>query len=194
MVFIHVLQAITTSSTRGLPLWGYIKNDPRTSCRGRRRACTVAATAATSRKNPYSVRGLVLFQLRNEEGTPQQNGRLVEALVLVALRGKVSHTRASWGSSGQKISHLRVPIPPASIRNAGPSCKVFPTQRIAKARRIWPWATISTSPWFPSDVGFPITGACHFSRISLISRSTRSVTSAGLLQRGRRNLARGPLE
>lgn len=86
------------------------------------------------------------------------------------------------GDSTARNTYLRVPTPPASSRNAGPSWSALPTQRMANARRMWPWATISTSPGVVFSEPDPfMTGACHFVRISAIRRSMRSVTSCGLL-------------
>jgi hypothetical protein len=43
-------------------------------------------------------------------------------------------------------THDKVPTPPASNKNVGPSCRVFPAQRIAKARKMCPCATMRISP------------------------------------------------
>lgn len=82
---------------------------------------------------------------------------------------------------GDTATHLSVPTPPASSRNATPSCRDLPTHRWANARRMWPWATISTSPSHASSLDLPITRACHLSRISRMSLSSLWVMSAGLL-------------
>ncbi len=52
---------------------------------------------------------------------------------------------------------------------------------LGESRRIWPWATIRTSPGADVPLDLSMTGLCHFSRISLISLSRRSLTSPGLL-------------
>jgi hypothetical protein len=118
----------------------------------------------------------------DNEGASEENCWLVNTVMLVADTKRV----VSGEINDQEIAltHLNVPTPPASSRKDGPSPSDWPAQRCAKARRMWPWATISTSPLPASPFGFPMTmtGECHFSRISLMSRSRRSVISEGLLR------------
>ena len=84
-----------------------------------------------------------------------------------------------------KITHLKVPTPPASKIKLGFDLTSTPTHRAANALKIWPCATISTSfgpvPFFPfHPASFPnFSGPCHFARISFISASNRAVMSAG---------------
>ena len=78
-------------------------------------------------------------------------------------------------------SYLNVPTPPASSRSCTPSWRFLPTQRMANARRIWPCATMRTSPLATSSGDFPMTGLWYFSRISSMMRSRRSVISSGPL-------------
>ncbi len=79
-------------------------------------------------------------------------------------------------------TYLSVPTPPASMIRAGPSCRDFPIHLWAKARRMCPWATIKTSPRGSLSSGLPMIGPCQLSRIFLIRRSRRCVTSSGLLR------------
>lgn len=69
----------------------------------------------------------------------EDNRRFLDIMMFVT--GVVSTARGT--ATG--LSHLSVPTPPAS-RISAVSVNGFPTQRMAKARRIWPCATIRTSP------------------------------------------------
>ena len=93
---------------------------------------------------------------RNDEGTTEKDRRFLEVVMFVAGFRLSVMSRRNEQRGGP---YANVPIPPASSRKAGPSCNVLPAQRMAKARRMWPWATIRTSPHWTSDLGFPMTGA-----------------------------------
>lgn len=129
---------------------------------------------------------LLLLDNVHNKRTAEENRRLINRMMLVARNGcsdTMSNLEnvAPWGEEWQENSYLKVPTPPASSRNVGPSSRDFPAHRCAKARRMWPWATTRTSPLWFSSLPPVIVGACHLSRISLIRRSSRSVTSEGTL-------------
>lgn len=89
----------------------------------------------------------------------------------------------------RRNTYLKVPTPPAS-RIKDVSCNGFPVHRIASARRIWPCATISTSP----SSSVPKHFRWYFSLISVIKLSSRRVTSSGdlLEQPGQHSIHRTP--
>ena len=66
-----------------------------------------------------------------------------------------------------------------SSSNETPSVNFLPIHRMANARSICPWATSRTSLLGASPFGFPIALSWKRVRISVISLSSRSVTSAG---------------
>ncbi|UKZ60746.1 uncharacterized protein TrAtP1_002018 [Trichoderma atroviride] len=97
----------------------------------------------------------LLFQDVDNKGSAKENGRLVNVVMLITGIHN-QHFSRGLHTPIQLLSHLRVPTPPASSKNAGPSCRVLPAQRIEKARKMCPCATMSTSPDFlcgslPSD-------------------------------------------
>ena len=108
---------------------------------------TIIAAANVSALQLIDLLGLLLELLLllldnvHHKSTAEENSRLVDVVMLVAVSqsAKDSHFQPKQlGITGGEESYLSVPTPPASRRNVGPSCSVWPTHRWAKARRMWP--------------------------------------------------------
>ena len=101
-----------------------------------------------------------MFDYIHHEATSEQNGRLLQPMVLVT---KFSESAGHCCCRTPRLlteydqAYLSVPTPPASSSIDGLSCKFLPIHLIANARRMWPWATRSTSGGGPSPV-LPIAG------------------------------------
>ena len=113
--------------------------------------------------------------LFNHETTPENDGRLVDVMMLVT--GLVVYVSNELPKNASGIDYLKVPTPPASRIN-DVSANGFPVQRMAKARRICPCATMRTSP-----LGFDFGSSKHrrwnLSLISAMTASRRRTTSSG---------------